>query len=88
MFWYVCLPVQKTCNSCTCDSTVKHPNTEYSNSELKMPTKKKIGGGNSARDPASQKVSRFQKKASENGHVTEKKASDIITSSARKQKIG
>lgn len=51
-----------------------------------MPTKKKDGGGNSARDPMSQKVSRFQRKALENGHVTEKKVTEMITSSARKQK--
>lgn len=51
-----------------------------------MPTKKKAGGGNSARDPVSPKVSRFLRKASENGHVTEKKVTEIITSSVRKQK--
>ncbi|PSS13674.1 CTD small phosphatase-like protein [Actinidia chinensis var. chinensis] len=51
-----------------------------------MQTKKKVCGRNSSRDPVSPKVSKHQKKASENVQVAERKVTDIITSSARKQK--
>ncbi|GFZ21144.1 SCP1-like small phosphatase 5 [Actinidia rufa] len=51
-----------------------------------MQTKKKVCGRNSSRDPVSPKVSKHQKKVSENVQVAERKGTEIITSSARKQK--
>lgn len=53
-----------------------------------MQTKKKVGGRSSAHDPASPKASRHQKKVSDNVQIAEKKVTEIITSSARKQKYG
>ena len=53
-----------------------------------MQTKKKVCGRNSSHDPVSPKVSKHQKKVSENVQVAERKVTDIITSSARKQKHG
>ncbi|KAA8528974.1 hypothetical protein F0562_033538 [Nyssa sinensis] len=52
-----------------------------------MQTKKKVNGRNSARELASPKVSRHQKKVSENVQMAEKKVTELITSSARKQRI-
>uniref|UniRef100_A0A5B7BZP0 FCP1 homology domain-containing protein n=1 Tax=Davidia involucrata TaxID=16924 RepID=A0A5B7BZP0_DAVIN len=52
-----------------------------------MQTKKKVNGRNSARELASSKVSRHQKKVSENVQMAEKKVTELITSSARKQKF-
>ncbi|KAF3431050.1 hypothetical protein FNV43_RR25780 [Rhamnella rubrinervis] len=52
-----------------------------------MQTKKKSSGRSAARDQAAIKVSRAQKKISENGQVVEKKVTDLITSSTRKQKL-
>ncbi|KAK9276107.1 hypothetical protein L1049_005638 [Liquidambar formosana] len=52
-----------------------------------MQTKKKIQGRNSSREHASPRVSRSQKKVSENALVTEKKVAELITSSARKQRV-
>ncbi|KAJ6346968.1 hypothetical protein OIU76_003624 [Salix suchowensis] len=51
-----------------------------------MQTKKRISGRNGPREPASPRISRAQKKLSENLQVAEKKVSELITSSARKQK--
>lgn len=53
---------------------------------MKMQTKKRISGRNGPREPASPRISRAQKKLSENLQVAEKKVSELITSSARKQK--
>ncbi|XP_052187259.1 uncharacterized protein LOC127798023 isoform X2 [Diospyros lotus] len=53
-----------------------------------MQTKKKVGGRNPARDPASPKVYRHQKKASENAQIVEEKVTELITSSVRKQNFG
>lgn len=52
-----------------------------------MQTKKKVSLRN-AREHANPRVSRLQKKASENMQVSEKKVAELITSSARKQKCG
>lgn len=52
-----------------------------------MQTKKKNGGRNSARDHATPKVSRPQRKVSENVQISERKVADLITSSARKQRF-
>ncbi|KAL2543466.1 SCP1-like small phosphatase 5 [Abeliophyllum distichum] len=51
-----------------------------------MQTKKKVTGRNS-RDLASPRVSRHQKKLSENIQVQAKKVTELITSSARKKKV-
>ncbi|XP_061982340.1 uncharacterized protein LOC133702131 isoform X2 [Populus nigra] len=53
-----------------------------------MQTKKRISGRNAPREPASPRISRAQKKLMENLQVAEKKVSELITSSARKQKCG
>lgn len=53
-----------------------------------MQTKKKSSGRSAARDHAGIKVSRAQKKISENVQVVEKKVTDLITSSTRKQRLG
>lgn len=52
-----------------------------------MQTKKKVTERNSAQELASPKVSRHQKKLSENGQIQGKKVTELITSSARKQKF-
>ncbi|KAL1828668.1 uncharacterized protein LOC108209029 [Daucus carota subsp. sativus] len=52
-----------------------------------MQTKKKVPTRTSAREVVSPKVSRHQKKASENVQVQERKANELITSSARKQRV-
>lgn len=51
-----------------------------------MQTKKKASRRNASRECGSPRVSRVQRRASENGQVVEKKATDLITSSARKNK--
>ncbi|KAK4841236.1 hypothetical protein QYF36_001206 [Acer negundo] len=52
-----------------------------------MQTKKKVNGRNVSRsEHASPRVSRASKKVSENGQVAEKKVTELITSSVRKQK--
>lgn len=53
-----------------------------------MQTKKRVSGRNASRELASTRISRAQKKASENVQVSNKKASELITSSARKHKSG
>ncbi|XP_047322371.1 CTD small phosphatase-like protein 3 isoform X2 [Impatiens glandulifera] len=53
-----------------------------------MQTRKKNAPKVSARDPVSPRVTRHQKKPSENGKLAEKKVTDLITSSARKPKNG
>ncbi|CAN6676384.1 unnamed protein product [Malus baccata var. baccata] len=53
-----------------------------------MQTKKRSSGRTAAREHASPKVTRAQKKAYESVQVVEKKVADLITSSARKQRIG
>ncbi|KAF7124735.1 hypothetical protein RHSIM_Rhsim12G0026100 [Rhododendron simsii] len=53
-----------------------------------MQTKKKVGVRSSVRDPVSPKASRHQKKVPDNVQIAEKKVTEIITSSARKQKYG
>lgn len=53
-----------------------------------MQTKKKVTGRNSTRELASPKVSKHQKKVSENVQVQERKVAELITSSARKQRVG
>lgn len=68
--------------------TIKHLKNWTFFSELEMQTKKKVGGRNSAQDHSSPKVSRQQKKVSENVQIAEKKVTELITSSARKQKNG
>ncbi|KAL8113977.1 hypothetical protein AgCh_021040 [Apium graveolens] len=52
-----------------------------------MQTKKKVPTRSSARELASPKVSRHQKKASENVQLQERKPNELITSSARKQRV-
>lgn len=52
-----------------------------------MQTKKRASGKNS-RELASPRVSRQQKKLVENGQVQGKKVAELITSSARKKKVG
>ncbi|RXH72297.1 hypothetical protein DVH24_033835 [Malus domestica] len=52
-----------------------------------MQTKKRSSGRTAAREHASPKVTRAQKKAYESVQVVEKKVADLITSSARKQRI-
>ncbi|KAK6922405.1 FCP1 homology domain [Dillenia turbinata] len=51
-----------------------------------MQTRKRISGRSSSRDHASPRVSRYQKKVSENLQAAERKVTELITSSARKQK--
>ncbi|XP_050118690.1 uncharacterized protein LOC126596219 isoform X2 [Malus sylvestris] len=53
-----------------------------------MQTKKRSSGRTAAREHACPKVTRAQKKAYESVQVMEKKVADLITSSARKQRIG
>lgn len=53
-----------------------------------MQTKKKSSGRAATRDRAGMKVSRAQKKTPENEQVVEKKVTDLITSSTRKQRLG
>ncbi|CAN1313270.1 CTD small phosphatase-like protein 2 [Linum perenne] len=53
-----------------------------------MQTKKRVSGRNSCRENGSSRISRTQRKASESTQVGQKKATDLITSSARKQKSG
>lgn len=53
-----------------------------------MQTKKKAGGRSASREHASPRVSRIQKKYSENVQTEEKKVSELITSSARKTRCG
>lgn len=53
-----------------------------------MQTKKKVTGRNSAREVSSPKASRHQKKLSEDVKIQEKKVTELITSSARKQRLG
>ncbi|KAK6930821.1 FCP1 homology domain [Dillenia turbinata] len=50
-----------------------------------MQTTKRISGRSSSRDHASPRVSRHQKKVSENLQAAERKVTELITSSARKQ---
>lgn len=52
---------------------------------MEMQTRKRICGRNASRELASPRISRAQKKLSENVQVAEK-VSELITSSARKQK--
>lgn len=52
-----------------------------------MQTKKKSPGRNPTIENASPRVSRSQKKASENVHVAVKKVTELITSSARKKRV-
>lgn len=52
-----------------------------------MQTKKRVSGRNASREPASPRVSRSKKKLSENAQVSEKKVTDMITSSARKPRV-
>ncbi|KAF5741162.1 CTD small phosphatase-like protein 2 isoform X1 [Tripterygium wilfordii] len=51
-----------------------------------MQTKKRITGRNSSREVASPRVSRAQKKPSENAQVAEQKVTELITSSSRRQR--
>ncbi|KAF7813607.1 CTD small phosphatase-like protein 2 [Senna tora] len=51
-----------------------------------MQTKKKASGRNGTREHVSPRVSRAQRKASENGREVEKNVADLITSSTRKKK--
>lgn len=53
---------------------------------LEMQTKKKANGRNASREHASPWVSRTVKKGSENVEVPDKKVTELITSSVRKQK--
>lgn len=53
-----------------------------------MQTKKKVTARNSARELASPKVSRHLKKVSESAQVQERNVTELITSSARKQRVG
>ncbi|KAJ4839476.1 hypothetical protein Tsubulata_023119 [Turnera subulata] len=50
-----------------------------------MQTKKRVSGRNVSREVASPRVPRAQKKASENAQVSDKKVSELITSSTRKK---
>jgi len=57
--------------------------------EVDMQTKKKTSrrnARNASQDRSSPKVSRSQRKVSENGRAAEKKVTDLITSSVRKNK--
>ncbi|XP_014493803.1 CTD small phosphatase-like protein 2 isoform X1 [Vigna radiata var. radiata] len=51
-----------------------------------MQTKKKTSRRNASQERGSPKVSRSQRKVSENGRAAQKKVTDLITSSARKNK--
>jgi len=51
-----------------------------------MQAKKKSSRRNASQERGSHKVSRSQRKVSENGRSAEKKVTDLITSSARKNK--
>lgn len=51
-----------------------------------MPTKKKASKQNASQERGSPRVSRAQRKVSEKGQAVEKKVTDLITSSARKNK--
>lgn len=51
-----------------------------------MQTKKRASRRNASQECGSPKVSRAQRKASENGRAVQKKVTDLITSSARKNK--
>ncbi|KAH1226896.1 CTD small phosphatase-like protein 2 [Glycine max] len=51
-----------------------------------MQTKKKTSRRNASQERGSPKVSRAQRKVSQNGQAAEKKVTDLITSSARKNK--
>lgn len=51
-----------------------------------MQTKKRASRRNASQECGSPKVSRAQRKASENGQAVQKKVTDLITSSARKNK--
>uniref|UniRef100_A0A2P2NFV7 FCP1 homology domain-containing protein n=1 Tax=Rhizophora mucronata TaxID=61149 RepID=A0A2P2NFV7_RHIMU len=53
-----------------------------------MQNQKRTSGRNASREPVSPRVSRAQKKALENVQVAEMKATELITSSARKQRCG
>lgn len=53
-----------------------------------MQTKKKESGGSALQEHASPRVSRARQKASENAQAVEKEVKDLITSSARKQRLG
>lgn len=53
-----------------------------------MQTKTKNSRGTAGREHASPRVSRAQQKVSENVQAVEKKVKDLITSSARKQRVG
>ncbi|EEF47473.1 CTD small phosphatase-like protein 2 [Ricinus communis] len=53
-----------------------------------MQTKKKLAGRNASREHGTPRISRAQKKASDNVQAGQKKVTDLITSSARKQRCG
>ncbi|CAN0896136.1 Meiosis-specific protein ASY1 [Linum grandiflorum] len=53
-----------------------------------MQTKKRVSGRNSCRENGNSRITRTQRKVSESNQVGQKKATDLITSSARKQKSG
>ncbi|XP_021899662.1 uncharacterized protein LOC110815986 isoform X1 [Carica papaya] len=52
-----------------------------------MQTRKRVSGRNACRQHASPRISRAQKKTSENVQGAEKRVTELITSSARKQKL-
>lgn len=56
--------------------------------ELIMQTKKKLPARNAAREHATSRSCRQQRKVSERGQIADKKVTDLITSSARKQRFG
>ncbi|XP_065873218.1 uncharacterized protein [Euphorbia lathyris] len=51
-----------------------------------MQTKKRIGGRNASREVSSPRITRTQKKASDNVQAGQKKVTELITSSVRKQR--
>lgn len=53
-----------------------------------MQTKKRIAGRTTSRELNTPRISRTQKKAPDNVQANQKKATELITSSARKQKCG
>ncbi|XP_012085675.1 CTD small phosphatase-like protein 2 isoform X2 [Jatropha curcas] len=53
-----------------------------------MQTKKRVSGRNSSREHVSPRISRTQKKAPDNVQPCQKKVTELITSSARKQRCG
>jgi CTD small phosphatase-like protein 2 len=53
-----------------------------------MQTKKKVGGRNTSKEVSSPKASRHHNKLSEDVKVQEKRATELITSSARKHRLG